>query len=119
GVTAPGDTPVGRWQFQSSYPQYPPYMTIRGGQVLFKSFSPEGAVRWTWTAQGFGGGSPAVTTPLASFLRGYQLGGGYTPGPLLAFATLATPARTPSLARPPPPPAQPHAPHASPLMFTS
>ena len=39
-VTAPGDTSVSRWQFQSSYPQYPPYMTIRGGQVLFKSFSP-------------------------------------------------------------------------------
>jgi hypothetical protein len=64
-------------------------MTITGGQVLFKSFSPEGAVRWTWSAQGFGGGSPAVTGPLASFLRGYQLGGGYTPGPVLALCTLA------------------------------
>ena len=41
-VTAPGDTPVSRWQFQSSYPQYPPYMTIRGGQVLFKSFIARG-----------------------------------------------------------------------------
>jgi hypothetical protein len=30
-----------------------------------------------------------VDRPLASFLRGYQLHGGYTPGPLLAFATLA------------------------------
>ena len=32
---------------------------------------------------------PAVTAPLASFLRGYQLGGGYTPGPLLALALTA------------------------------
>src|SRR6266536_1580802 len=88
-----------RWQFQTSYPQYPPYMTIFSGQVLFTSFSPEGAVRWIWTAQGFGGGSPAVTMPLASFLRGYQLGGGYTSGPLFAFATVAGLAGTLSLAR--------------------
>jgi hypothetical protein len=118
-VTAPGDTPVSRWQFQSSYPQYPPYMTISGGQVLFKSFSPEGAVRWTWSAQGFGGGSPAVTGPLASFLRGYQLGGGYTPGPLLALATLAGLAGTLSLARRHATPAQRHAAQACLLMFTS
>jgi hypothetical protein len=118
-VTAPGDTSINRWQFQSSYPQYPPYMTIRGGQVLFKSFSPEGAVRWTWSAQGFGGGGPAVTAPLASFLRGYQLGGGYTPGPLLALATLAGLAGTLSLARRHATPAQRHAAQACLLMFTS
>src|SRR5215813_3523624 len=118
-VTASGDTPVDRWQFQSSYPQYPPYMTIRGGQVLFKSFSPEGAVRWTWSAQGFGGGSPAVITQLASFLRGYQLGGGYTPGPLLALATLAGLAGTISLARRHATTAQRHAAQACLLMFTS
>src|SRR3989440_9091521 len=118
-VTAPGDTPVSRWQFQSSYPQYPPYMTIRGGQVLFKSFSPQGAVRWTWSAQGFGGGGPAVTAQLASFLRGYQLGGGYTPGPLLALATLTGLAGTLSLARRHPTPAQRHAAQACLLMFTS
>ena len=114
-VTAPGDTPVSRWQFQSSYPQYPPYMTIRDGQVLFKSFSPQGTVRWTWSAQGFGGGGPAVTAPLASFLRGYQLGGGYTPGPLLALATVAGLAGTLSLpaATPPPPSATPPRPACS------
>ena len=118
-ATSPGDTPISRWQFQASYPQYPPYMTIRGGQVLFKSFSPEGAVRWTWSAQGFGGGSPAVITQLASFLRGYQLGGGYTPGPLLALATLAGLAGTVSLARRHATPAQRHAAQACLLMFTS
>ena len=118
-ATSPGDTPISRWQFQPSYPQYPPYMTIRGGQVLFKSFSPEGTVRWTWSAQGFGGGSPAVITPLASFLRSYQLGGGYTPGPLLALATLAGLAGTVSLARRHATPAQRHAAQACLLMFTS
>src|SRR5262249_13812969 len=118
-VTAPGDTPVNRWQFQSSYPQYPPYMTIRGGQVLFKSFSPEGAVRWTWSAQGFGGGSPAVTGPLASFPRGSQLGGGHPPGPLLAPAPLAGLAGPLSLARRHATTAQRHAAQACLLMFTS
>jgi len=37
----------------------------------------------------FGGGRPAVWAPAAGFLRGYQLHGGYTPGPLLALCTLA------------------------------
>ncbi|HEY3036830.1 MAG TPA: phospholipid carrier-dependent glycosyltransferase [Streptosporangiaceae bacterium] len=118
-VGFPGDTSISRWQFQTSYPQYPPYMTIFSGQVLFTSFSPEGAVRWIWTAQGFGGGSPAVTVPVASFLRGYQLGGGYTPGPLLAFATLAGLAGTLSLARRRATTAQRDAARACLLTFTS
>ena len=37
----------------------------------------------------FGGGTPAVWRPVASFLRSYQLDGGYTPGPLLAVLVLA------------------------------
>jgi hypothetical protein len=118
-VTFPGDTSISRWQFQPSYPQYPPYMTIRGGQVYFTSFAPDGAVRWVWSAQGFGGGSPAVIGPLASFLRAYQLGGGYTPGPLLALATLAGLAGTLSLARRHATPAQRDAARACLLTFTS
>jgi len=62
---------------------------------------------------------PLVTGPLASFLRGYQLGGGYTPGPLLALATLAGLAGTLSLARRHATPAQRHAAQACLLMFTS
>jgi hypothetical protein len=34
------------------------------------------------------GGPAQVSHPLATFLRGYQLHGGYTPGPLLALATV-------------------------------
>src|SRR5262249_9909548 len=37
----------------------------------------------------FGGGTPAVWRPVAAFLRSYQLGGGYTPGPLFAVCVLA------------------------------
>src|SRR5262245_2457001 len=118
-VSLRGDTSISRWQFQTTYPQYPPYMTIFSGQVLFTSFTPEGEVRWIWTAQGFGGGTPAVARPLASFLRGYQLGGGYTPGPLLAFATLAGLAGTLSLARRHATTAQRDAARACLLTFTS
>jgi hypothetical protein len=70
----PGDTPISRWQFQTAYPYYPPHATE---QIVA-----------TATAR-FGGGAPAVWPPVASFLRSYQLGGGYTPGPLLALCTLA------------------------------
>ena len=73
-ITFPGDTPVSRWQFQTRYPYLSPHATP--AQVL------------PATAH-YGGGRPAVWRPGASFLRAYQLGGGYTPGPLLAFCALA------------------------------
>ena len=69
--TAPGDMPISRWQFQASYPTYPPLITL--GYVA--SIKP-------------GGGQPSVVRPLAELLRYYQLHGGYTPGPLLAPALL-------------------------------
>lgn len=70
--TDPGDMPISRWQFQTSYPTYPPLITL--GYVA--SIKP-------------GGGQPSVVRPLAEALRFYQLHGGYTPGPLLALAMLA------------------------------
>jgi hypothetical protein len=69
-----GDTAIARWQFQTTFPYYPPHAS-------------EPAVR---TAIGqYGGGQPSVWRPVAAFLRTYQLDGGYTPGPLLALCTLA------------------------------
>lgn len=73
-ATSPGDPPVGRWQFQTSYPYLAPHATP--AQV-------DEAVA------AYGGGRPAVWQPGAAFLRGYQLDGGYTPGPLLAFCVAA------------------------------
>ena len=73
-TTSPGDTPISRWQFQTTYPYYPPHATP---QIVRTAISR------------FGGGMPAVWRPVAGFLRSYQLGGGYTPGPLLAVFTLA------------------------------
>ena len=73
-TTSPGDTPISRWQFQTTFPYYPPYATMQ----IVK------------TAIGrFGGGIPAVWRPGAVLLRSYQLGGGYTSGPLLVVFTLA------------------------------
>jgi len=72
-TTSPGDTPISRWQFQTTFPYYPPHATAQ--------------VVGTAVAR-FGGGTPAVWRPVAAFLRSYQLGGGYTPGPLLVLFTL-------------------------------
>jgi hypothetical protein len=108
-VTAPGDGPISRWQFQRGYPLYPNPLY---GSAITEQVVAEAGRR-------FGGGAPAVTRPLASFLRGYQLGGGYTPGPLLAFATLAGLAGTLSLARRHATTAQRDAARACLLTFTS
>jgi hypothetical protein len=71
---SPGDTPISRWQFQTTFPYYPPHASVQTVK----------------TAVGrFGGGMPTVWRPVAAFLRSYQLGGGYTPGPLLAVFALA------------------------------
>jgi hypothetical protein len=72
-TTSQGDTPISRWQFQDSYPTFAPHAT----RAQIRSI----------VAQ-FGGGEPAVSRPLAAFLRAYQRGGGYTPGPLLLLAAL-------------------------------
>jgi hypothetical protein len=88
-VSEPGDTPITRWQFQAFYPQYPPYVVIRDGTLFFGAYDHQGREYLAGTGNQFGGGGPAVTGPLATFLRAYQLGGGYTPGPLFLVAVLA------------------------------
>ncbi len=72
--TFAGDPPVSRWQFQTRYPYLSPHATP--AQVLPAIAS-------------YGGGRPDVWRSGAEVLRGYQLDGGYTPGPLLAFCVLA------------------------------
>jgi hypothetical protein len=73
-----GDTPISRWQFQTTYPLYPPGVTDTGSQLsnvnlLFEST---------------GGGKARAYRPLASALRHYQLGGGYMPGPVFLLTLL-------------------------------
>jgi 4-amino-4-deoxy-L-arabinose transferase-like glycosyltransferase len=88
-VASPGDTPISRWQFQTAYPQYPPYVTLHNGEIVFGAYSTTGVEETLGTSGQFGGGGPVVVRPLAAFLRAYQLNGGYTPGPLFAAALLA------------------------------
>lgn len=65
-----GDVPLDRWHFQVDYPLY--------------------ATDWytnEWS-EIYDGGPVRVRTELASFLRDYQLHGGYTPGIVLGFGML-------------------------------
>lgn len=73
-VTAPGDSPIGRWQFQARYPYFDSHATRAADDTA---------------TQRFGGGQPTVWRPVAAFLRSYQLDGGYTPGPVLVLCTVA------------------------------
>jgi hypothetical protein len=66
-ASAPTDVPVYRWQFQTTYPIW------------------DGTAAAVTEAVTYGGQPPTVYPRLAAFLRDYQLGGGYTPGPLLAL----------------------------------
>jgi len=72
-----GDTPIARWQFQDSYPYYPPGITATGATSANIIFTLSG------------GGTVHVVRPLAVALRGYQLHGGYTPGPVFLLSLLA------------------------------
>ncbi|MDR7300470.1 glycosyltransferase family 2 protein [Haloactinomyces albus] len=68
---SPGDVPLSRWQFQTSYPMY--------GQ------QPEYVAKWL---ERYDDGTYSVNEDLAGFLRTYQLGGGYAPGTVLGAALL-------------------------------
>jgi hypothetical protein len=87
-VQARGDTPITRWQFQDVYPQFPPYVSITGGQLQVAQ-QPTGVVQVLGRGPALGGGKPLAVKPLAKFLRAYQLDGGYTPGPLFLLAVVA------------------------------
>jgi hypothetical protein len=75
--TDEGDTPISRWQFQTSYPYYRPGITPYGYNSANKVFKQTG------------GGTASVYRPAAILLRDYQLYGGYTPGPVFLLALLA------------------------------
>ena len=76
--TVEGDTSIKRWQFQNTYPTFPPGITPSGYNSATNLFAASG-----------GGGPARVRRPAAIALRFYQLHGGYTPGPLFLLSLLA------------------------------
>ena len=77
-LTRDGDpqvTNIARWQFQAFYPTYPHRYTMAAFTRLARQHG--------------SGGDLVVAEPAARLLRAYQLGGGYTPGPLYAVALAA------------------------------
>jgi hypothetical protein len=76
--TVEGDTPIKRWQFQNTYPTFPPGITLSGPKSATNLFAASG-----------GGGPARVWRRAAIALRFYQLHGGYTPGPVFLLGLLA------------------------------
>jgi hypothetical protein len=90
-VTSQGDTPISRWQFQTSYPTYGTTISLAPDHTIMLGlhFATSGGPEVIQPLPASMGGQASVVRPLAGFLRGYQLHGGYPPGPLLALATVA------------------------------
>jgi hypothetical protein len=84
-------TPISRWQFQTTYPTYPSWVTLsKTGTVVFGlRLTPAGGPLIRHPLDPAYGGRAVVSQPIAGFLRAYQLNGGYTPGPALALLALA------------------------------
>jgi hypothetical protein len=82
------ETPISRWQFQTYYPSYPPFVNLRDGYVVV-GVQPVafGKFRFVRLNPSYGG-QTHVIKPVASFLRAYQLNGGYTPGPLFLICLI-------------------------------
>jgi hypothetical protein len=90
-VTSPGDTPISRWQFHTTYQTFAPtIMTDKQGTIIFglKLAVAGGPTIYRKLDASYGGNSH-VWVPGAKFLRRYQVYGGYAPGPLLLLAFLA------------------------------
>jgi Dolichyl-phosphate-mannose-protein mannosyltransferase len=86
---SPEITPISRWQFQTYYPTVLPNVYVRssGDIIVGLQFRLPGPINYQVLTPAYGG-KAQVDRPLARFLRGYQLHGGYAPGPLLLIFTL-------------------------------
>ena len=85
----PWVTPLSRWQFQTTYPTYPHWVTLGPGNVIVVGIQRVafGKFHFSKLKPAYGG-KAQVNRPVASFLRSYQLNGGFTPGPFLLLCTV-------------------------------
>lgn len=90
-TSAQTGTPISRWQFQQNYPAYGNWVMLgRHHEIVLGLRLTAGSPVITRHVLDRSYGGPAtVSRPLARFLRGYQLHGGYAPGPLMALFALA------------------------------
>ncbi|HEX9065984.1 MAG TPA: hypothetical protein VF843_12825 [Streptosporangiaceae bacterium] len=90
-TSSQGGTPISRWQFQKSWPVYGNWVTLGPGHriVLGLRLSAGSPVITRRALAPSYGGQASVNRPVATFLRSYQLRGGYTPGPLMAVFAIA------------------------------
>lgn len=86
---SPAITPISRWQFQTSYPILLPNIYVRPNHdiIVGVQYRLPGPINYQILNPAYGG-KAQVDRSLAGFLRGYQLHGGYAPGPLLLIFTL-------------------------------
>jgi hypothetical protein len=86
----PGVTSIARWQFQTTYPTYPPWVSVGRGHAIVVGLQRRAFGRFSHDKLNPSyGGSARVNWLAARLMRFYQLRGGYTPGPLLALFALA------------------------------
>jgi hypothetical protein len=82
-------TPIWRWQFQTHFPTFKREVFVRPDGTIVLGYQVHFSSPWHYyqlpTAWG---GKAKINKPLASFLRSYQLNGGFTPGPLLLAFTI-------------------------------
>ncbi len=85
----PWVTSLSRWQFQTTYPTYPQWVTLGPGNVIVVGIQRVafGQFHYSNLKPAYGGHAQ-VNRPVASFLRSYQLNGGFTPGPFLLLCTV-------------------------------
>lgn len=82
--------PLSRWQFQVTYPTFPPWVRLSPSHEIIVGLQRHGFGLFSYsTLKPSLGGKAQVDRPIAEILRSYQLDGGYTPGPLFALCALA------------------------------
>jgi len=82
-------TPIYRWQFQTHFPTFKGVIEVRRGGTIVLGVQVHHSQPFHYhKLPASWGGKAKVIKPLASFLRSYQLNGGYTPGPLLLLFTI-------------------------------
>ena len=85
-----GVEPISRWQFQTQFPTYPQWVILGPRNVIMIGLQRVTFGQFHHYRLNRAYGDQAhVDRPVAGFLRAYQLGGGYTPGPLYLVLALA------------------------------